>query len=231
MAAEIGEINRFTRPKRLVSYARLAPRVHHSGDGRARSGPLSKSGSRLLGWAALEAAQQAWRESNPWHQLYLDVARRSRHTNAAKATAARKILIAAWHMLSRNQPLKPAPRTTNGHRCPGKLPLGFGRQTAPYRSEKPGQLPPTPRATNANKETSVPTVPEQQKRSCDQPAENLTSGPSSERTQRSQPVATRRKSGRRRNRRNRRKPLPSIATGRRGNAMVRVHPKGRGSPR
>src|SRR5215211_7728467 len=148
MAAEIGEINRFTRPKRLVSYARLAPRVHHSGDGRARSGPLSKSGSRLLGWAALEAAQQAWRESNPWHQLYLDVARRSRHTNAAKATAARKILIAAWHMLSRNQPLKPAPRTTNGHRCRGKLPLGFGRLTAPYRIEQPGQLPPTRCATN-----------------------------------------------------------------------------------
>ena len=186
MAAAIGEIIRYTRPKRPVSYGRLAPRVHHSGDGRARSGPLSKSGSRLLGWAALEAAQQAWRESNPWHQLYLDVARRSRHTNAAKATVARKILIAAWHMLSRNQPLKPAPRTTNGHRCRGKLPLGFGRQTAPYRSEKPGQLPPTPRATNANKETSVPTVPEQQKRSCDQPAENLTSGPSSERALRLQ---------------------------------------------
>jgi hypothetical protein len=23
------------------------------------------------GWAAVEAAQQAWRESNPWHDLYL----------------------------------------------------------------------------------------------------------------------------------------------------------------
>jgi transposase len=66
MAVEIGEINRFTRPEKLVSYGRLAPRVRQSGDGRARSGPLSKSGSRLLGWAAVEAAQQAWRETNPW---------------------------------------------------------------------------------------------------------------------------------------------------------------------
>jgi hypothetical protein len=57
-------------------------------------------------------AQQAWRETNPWHELYVDVGRRSRHTNAAKAAVARTILTAVWHMLSRNQPFKPAPRTT-----------------------------------------------------------------------------------------------------------------------
>jgi transposase len=113
IAAEIGEISRFAAPEKLVSYGRLAPRVHQSGQARPRSGPLSKSGSRLLGWAAVEAAQQAWRETNPWHELYTDLARRSRHTNAAKAAVARKILIAAWHMLSRNEPFKPAPRTTS----------------------------------------------------------------------------------------------------------------------
>src|SRR5919197_2740159 len=104
IAVEIGDISRFAAPTRLVSYGRLAPRVHQSGQARPRSGPLSKSGSRLLGWAAVDAAQQAWRESNPWHQLYLDVGRRSRHHNSAKAAVARKILIAAWHMLSRNEP-------------------------------------------------------------------------------------------------------------------------------
>jgi transposase len=111
IAVEIGEISRFASPEKLVSYGRLAPRVRQSGQARPRSGPLSKSGSRLLGWAAVEAAQQAWRESNPWHQLYLDVSGRSRNHNSAKAAVARKILIAAWHMLSRNEPFKPAPRT------------------------------------------------------------------------------------------------------------------------
>jgi transposase len=125
IAVEIGEINRFTRPEKLVSYGRLAPRVHQSGESRARSGPLNKSGSRLLGWAAVEAAQQAWRETNPWHNLYLDVGRRSRHTNAAKAAVARKILIAAWHMLSRNEPFKPAPRTTAGTSVPASSSLAL----------------------------------------------------------------------------------------------------------
>ena len=118
IAVEIGEINRFAGPEKLVSYGRLAPRVHQSGQGRPRSGPLSKSGSRLLGWAAVEAAQQAWRESNPWHDLYADVVHRSRNSNAAKAAVARKILIAAWHMLSRNEPFNPVPRTTSSTSAP-----------------------------------------------------------------------------------------------------------------
>jgi transposase len=118
IAVEIGDISRFASPGKLVSYGRLAPRVRQSGQGQPRSGPLNKSGSRLLGWAAVEAAQQAWRETNPWHDLYVDVGRRSRHTNAAKAAVARKILIAVWHMLSRNQPFKPAPRTTRGAPVP-----------------------------------------------------------------------------------------------------------------
>src|SRR5439155_23297917 len=151
IAVEVGEIGRFAGPEKLVSYGRLAPRVHQSGQARPRSGPLSKSGSRLLGWAAVEAAQQAERETNPWHDLYLDVAHRSGNNNSAKAAVARKILIAAWHMLSRNQPC-PAHQ---GHLCPGKLPLGFGRLTAPYGIEQPGQLPSTRRATKAKKEMSV----------------------------------------------------------------------------
>jgi transposase len=71
------ELAAFPRPEKLVSYARLALRVHQSGQARPRSGLLSRSGSWPLGWAAVEAAQQAWRESNPWHEVYRNVSRRS----------------------------------------------------------------------------------------------------------------------------------------------------------
>ena len=118
IAVEIGDVCRFASPDKLVSYGRLAPRVHQSGQGRPRSGPLSKSGSRLLAWSAVEAAQQAWRESNPWHELYREVSGRSGNTNSAKAAVARKILIAAWHMLSRNEPFNPAARRTGGTSVP-----------------------------------------------------------------------------------------------------------------
>ena len=109
-AAEIGEVSRFSSPRKLVGYAGLAPRINQSGD-RSATGALSKAGSRTLRWAAVEAANQAWRPSNPWHEHYLRIA--ARHgKNPAKSAVARKLLIAAWHMLSRREPFKPAPASS-----------------------------------------------------------------------------------------------------------------------
>ena len=105
-AAEIGDVARFGSPRKLIGYAGLAPRVSQSGD-RSRTGALSKAGSRTLRWAAVEAAHQSWRPSNPWHELYTQLA--ARHgKNPAKSAVARKVLIAAWHVLSRDQPFKPS---------------------------------------------------------------------------------------------------------------------------
>jgi transposase len=108
LAVEIGEVARFATPQKLVGYSGLTPRVHQSGQS-ARTGKLSRAGSRLLRWAAVEAAQSAWRESNPWHPLYSDVKQRcAGKSNPAKAAVARKVLIAAWHVLAREQPFKPS---------------------------------------------------------------------------------------------------------------------------
>jgi transposase len=106
LASEIGDIARFGSPRKLIGYAGLAPKINQSGD-RSRTGALSKAGSRTLRWAAVKAAQHAWRPTNPWHQLYTDIAKRA-GKNPANAAVARKILIAAWHVLSRHQPFKPA---------------------------------------------------------------------------------------------------------------------------
>ena len=107
IAAEIGEVARFQSPRKLIGYAGLAPRIKQSGQS-ARSGELSKAGSRTLRFAAVEAAQGAWRPSNPWHRLYSDVKSRTGKANPAKAAVARKVLIACWHVLSREQPFKPS---------------------------------------------------------------------------------------------------------------------------
>jgi transposase len=121
-AAEIGEVSRFRSPGKLIAYAGLAPRVSQSGE-RSQTGALSKAGSRTLRWAAVEAANQAWRPSNPWHRHYLRVT--ARHgKNPAKSSVARKLLIAAWHMLSRDQPFKP-PRPTAARTLPRRAPAAF----------------------------------------------------------------------------------------------------------
>jgi hypothetical protein len=61
-----------------------------------------------LRWAAVEAAQQAWRPNNPWHRLYSDTRQRHGKSNPAKAAVARKVLIAAWHVLAREEPFIPS---------------------------------------------------------------------------------------------------------------------------
>lgn len=105
-ASEIGEVSRFSSPSKLVGYAGLAPRISQSGE-RSATGRLSKAGSKTLRWAAVEAANQAWRSSNPFHAHYLRIA--ARHgKNPAKSAVARKLLITTWHMLSRGEVFRPA---------------------------------------------------------------------------------------------------------------------------
>lgn len=105
-ASEIGDVSRFASASKLVGYAGLAPRISQSGE-RSATGALSKAGSRTLRWAAVEAANQAWRSSNPFHEHYLRIA--ARHgKNPAKSAVARKLLITSWHMLSRDRPFRPA---------------------------------------------------------------------------------------------------------------------------
>lgn len=114
IASQIGDISRFPSARKLVGYSGLTPRVYQSGQ-KSRTGKLSKSGSTMLRWAAIEAAQQAWRPNNPWHQLYLDVKQRcGGKGNPAKAAVARKVLIATWHVLALQQPFQPSrPRSAN----------------------------------------------------------------------------------------------------------------------
>jgi transposase len=55
--AEIGDITRFHRPQQLASWAGLTPK-HHESDTTVHRGRITKQGSRLVRWAAVEAVQR-----------------------------------------------------------------------------------------------------------------------------------------------------------------------------
>jgi transposase len=107
IASEIGDIARFPSARKLVGYSGLTPTIKQSGQS-SRTGRLSKAGPDTLRWAAVEAAQHAWRPNSPWHRLYTDTKKRHGKSNPAKAAVARKILIASWHVLARREPFKPS---------------------------------------------------------------------------------------------------------------------------
>jgi len=54
--AEIGDIGRFGTAPQLACWAGLTPK-HHESDTHVRRGPITKQGSRLVRWAAVESVQ------------------------------------------------------------------------------------------------------------------------------------------------------------------------------
>ena len=76
--AEIGDITRFRRPEQLASWAGLTPK-HHESDTTVHRGRITKQGSRLVRWAAVEAVQRVAR-THP--------ARAASATRSAPAAAA-----------------------------------------------------------------------------------------------------------------------------------------------
>jgi transposase len=110
IAAEIGDIDRFATPARLISYTGLCPRVRQSGE-VDRRGALSKHGPPYLRWALIEAAHNAIRCHPPYREL-ADRQRarlgKQRGGSVAAITIARKLAEASWWMLTCNRLFAPA---------------------------------------------------------------------------------------------------------------------------
>ena len=102
MMAAIGDVTRFTAPRRLVSYLGLNPSVHQSGPGPAYHGRITKQGRGHARGMLVEAAWAAARAPGPLRAFFLRIrARRGQHV-AAVATA-RKLAIVIWHLLSKGE--------------------------------------------------------------------------------------------------------------------------------
>jgi len=86
--AEIGNIDRFPSPDRLCSWAGLTPK-HRESDFKVQRGGITKQGSRIVRWAAIEAISRG--QDTSVAELYERVKER-RGTNVARVAAARKLL-------------------------------------------------------------------------------------------------------------------------------------------
>lgn len=102
--AEIGDIDRFHRPKALSSYAGLVPTVRSSGDSVYHGG-LTHLGSKPLRLALVEAATRAARVSPPLRRLYHRVLYRS-NKQKARVAVARKLSRIVYQMLKKNEPFR-----------------------------------------------------------------------------------------------------------------------------
>lgn len=100
--AEIGDVHRFGSADQLACWAGLTPRVYSS-DTKTRRGHISKQGSRLLRWAAIEACQRSCEPYVAAHKQRIRDRRGKTVTQISKVAAARKLLHAVYYTMRDGQ--------------------------------------------------------------------------------------------------------------------------------
>jgi transposase len=95
--AEIGDVHRFDHPRKLCSWAGLTPR-HYESDTTVRRGPITKQGSRLVRWAAVEAVSRNKGGTFLQH-AYHQLAERRDNRRIARVAIARRLLTLVYYGL------------------------------------------------------------------------------------------------------------------------------------
>jgi transposase len=94
--AEIGDVTRFPSPHHLCSWAGLTP-THRESDTKVRRGHITKQGSTLVRWAAVEAVAR-YHGGAPIAPAFMRIAKR-RGVMIARVAAARKLLRLVYYGL------------------------------------------------------------------------------------------------------------------------------------
>jgi transposase len=94
--AEIGDITRFPGPMQLSSWAGLTPK-HHESDTTVHRGRITKQGSRLVRWAAVEAVQRVGKHTRIG--AYRDRVADRRGRNIGVVAAARELVECVYYAL------------------------------------------------------------------------------------------------------------------------------------
>ena len=106
LAAEIGTIDRFDGPKKMVSWAGLCPAIHQSGDKKYMGRIKKFDTNRTINWAMIEAANTAIRFDDRMKSVYESARKRhaGKHSLAIVVVVANKMITIAWHMLKTKTP-------------------------------------------------------------------------------------------------------------------------------
>lgn len=99
---EIGDITRFSNPKKLVSWVGLAPSLYQSGN-TSYTGKITRRGNSRIRWYLTEAAQHAARYDPKLAPFYERIKKR-KGTQKAKIAVATKMLVSIYLVLTRDEP-------------------------------------------------------------------------------------------------------------------------------
>lgn len=100
--SEIGDVKRFSSPKKLCNYAGIIPSQSQSGE-KDYKGRITKQGSRNLRWILVQCAHVSITKPGKLQKYYYKLSRKKPKSKAMIAIA-RKMLTIQWHMLKNKEP-------------------------------------------------------------------------------------------------------------------------------
>lgn len=102
LAAHVGDIRRFPRPRSLANYWGLTPSCHNSGEKTQRLGSISKEGSTLARFLLGQLVMHALKKDGRMRSWYLSIKRR-RGAKIARVAVMRRLTTIVWHMLTHRE--------------------------------------------------------------------------------------------------------------------------------
>lgn len=109
MTNAVGDVARFPTAGSLANYAGVTPSLRSSGPGKPKHGRVTKRGSRLLRWAAVEAAKNACRTEGHFRDRYQRLRRKGKCHAQAVVAIAREMLEVLWHVLTKQEQYRDVP--------------------------------------------------------------------------------------------------------------------------
>lgn len=100
--SEIGDISRFSDPSKLLAFAGLDPSVSQSGKFEAKSGRVSKRGSKFLRWAILRASFLISFNNDTFNQYYTKKIQAGKTHSCALGHVSHKLIRILFKILSDN---------------------------------------------------------------------------------------------------------------------------------
>jgi transposase len=102
LAAHVGDITRFPRPRSLANYWGLTPSCRNSGEKNQRLGSISKEGSNLARFLLGQLVMHVLKHDGRLRAWYLGIKRR-RGAKIARVAVMRRLTTIIWHMLTHRE--------------------------------------------------------------------------------------------------------------------------------
>lgn len=105
--AEIGDINNFSSPAKLLAFAGMEPSTYQSGKYNAAKTPMVKRGSTYLRWAIMQAARLVSMRDSTFSAYMAKKRSEGKHFNVAQTHVGKKLIRVIYSLLKNNTAFVP----------------------------------------------------------------------------------------------------------------------------